>query len=195
VLLATYFKGFVTNENSNTYCFFFFPVPKQPNFCDCGVYVCQYALSMFHLRFFSFTYEHVYLSTPPLSVVSNSVPFAFDHGTIIQLRSTMKKILLTLSGVYHRVQVIEDSPKDTSLEATAVTEKFEESATVCKENLFCKAVSSGNEPPQPLHYHQSQHSEQQGLSQDSTQPKEGSPHQKPLLSVKSAKEAVLEAMK
>ena len=102
-------QGFVTNENSDTYCFFFFSVPKQPNFCDCGVYVCQYALSIFHLRFFSFTYEHVYMSTPPLSVVSNSVPFAFDHDTIIQLRSTIKKIMLTLSVVYHSVQVIDDS--------------------------------------------------------------------------------------
>jgi hypothetical protein len=91
------------------------------------------------------------------------------------------------------VQVIDDSPKDTSFAAAYGTAKFEGSATVCKENLFCRPVSSGNEPPQPLHYHQSQHSELQGLSQESTQPKEGSPHQKHLLSVESAK--VLEAGK
>ncbi len=89
--------------------------------------VCTFYVS---LTFFSFAYEHVYMSTPPLSVVTNSVPFAFDHDTIMQLRSTMKKLLLTLSEVYHRVQVIDDSPKDTSLEVAAVTEKFEESATV-----------------------------------------------------------------
>ncbi len=98
----------------------------------------------------------------------------------------MKKLLLTLSEVYRRVQVIDDSPKGTSISAAYGTAKFEESATICMENLFCKPVSSGTEPPQPLHYHCAQPSEQQGLSQESTQPKEGSPLQKPLLSVKSA---------
>jgi hypothetical protein len=107
----------------------------------------------------------------------------------------MKKLLLTLSQVYHRVEVIDISTKDTSFAAAYGTANVEEAATVSKEKLFCKPVSSGNEPPLPLQYHLSQHSEQQGLSQESIQLKEASPHQKPLLSVKSAKEAVLEAMK
>jgi Ulp1 family protease len=40
------------NVDSSLPFFRFFTVPKQPNFCDCGVYICQDALSMFNLHFF-----------------------------------------------------------------------------------------------------------------------------------------------
>jgi hypothetical protein len=172
VLLLAYCKGSVTNENSNTYFFRVFTVPKQPNFCDCGVYVCQYALSMFNLRFFSFTYEHAYMSTPPSPVIKKSVPFAFDHDTIVQMRSTRKKKrLLTLSKVYHRLELLTDPSNKTTLT---------EAGTVSNDNA--------------LQYHLSQESDQQGLSQESTQQEEASPHLKHFVSVKSAKEAVLEAI-
>ncbi len=134
------------------------------------------------------------MSTPPFSVLTNCVTFDFDQDTIVQLRSTMKTLLLTLSQVYHRVELLTDSPKDTST-ATAGSANVEKAATVCNDSFFYKPVSSGNEPPAALQYHLSQESEQQGLLQQSTQQEEASPHQKPFLSVKSAKEAVPEAMK
>ncbi len=99
-----------------------------------------------------------------------------------------------MSQVYHRVEVLTDSPKDTSA-AAAGCANVEEAASVHKENLFCKPVSSGNEPPTTFQHHLSQESEQQGLSQLSTQQGEASPHQKPYVSVKSAKKAVVKAMK
>lgn len=43
-----------------------------------------------------------------------------------------------------------------------------------------------------LQYHTSQESEEQGLSEESIQPQEAKTQQKPFLSVKSVKEAVLE---
>ncbi len=59
--------------------------------------------------------------------------------------------MLTLSRVYHRVEVLTDSPKDTSVAAGGGA-NVEEAASVCKENIFCQPVSSGNKPPPTLQY-------------------------------------------
>jgi hypothetical protein len=131
-----------------------------------GVNVCQYALSMFNLHFL-FTYEHVYVSTPPLSVITNSLPFPFDQDTIVPLRSTMKKLLQTLLQVYHRVEVITDSPNKIISTAAAGSANVFKAGTVSNDNFFCKPASSGNGPPLELQYHLSQKSDQQGLSQES----------------------------
>ncbi len=127
-------------------------------------------LSMFHLHFFSFTYKHIYISAPPLVVLTNSVPVDFDHDTIVQLRSTIKKLMLALSQLYHRVEVLSDSPKHTSTAAAACA-NVEEAGSVSNENLlklFGKPLSSGSEAPVALQYQLSQESEQQGLSQEIT---------------------------
>jgi hypothetical protein len=83
------------------------------------------------------------MTTPALSVLTNSVPFDFDCGTIAQLRSTMKKLLLTSSQVYHRVACLTGSPKETTTTTAAGSANVEEAATVSNDNLFCKPVSSG----------------------------------------------------
>jgi hypothetical protein len=131
------------------------------------------------------------MSMPPLSVLTNSVPFAFDHDTIVQLRSTMKKNLLTLSQLYHRVEVLTDSPTETTSTAAACRANVEEAAIVSNDNLFCKPLLSGNEPSFTLQYHLSQESDQQGLSQESTQQKEASPHLKHFVSVSLLKRQCL----
>ncbi len=107
----------------------------------------------------------------------------------------MKKLLLTLLQVDHRVEVITDSPNKTTSTAAADSANDFKAGTVSNDNFFCKPASSGNGPPLVLQYHLSQKSDQQGLSQESTQQEEASPHLKHFVSVKSTKESVLEAMR
>jgi hypothetical protein len=75
-------------------------VPKQNNAVDCGVYICKYALALHQLRFLPITYQHLYLTDPPLSVLTNSSSFDFTHHTITQLHQNMAKLVQNLSTLY-----------------------------------------------------------------------------------------------
>jgi hypothetical protein len=60
----------------------------------------------------------------------------------------MKKLLLTLSQVYHRVEVLTDLPNETTSTAAAAagSSNVFEAGMVLNDTLLCKPVLSGNEP-------------------------------------------------
>jgi hypothetical protein len=58
----------------------------------------------------------------------------------------MKNLLTNLSQVYHRVEYLADSPKETTRIAATDGANVEEAATVSSDNnLFCKPASSVSE--------------------------------------------------
>ena len=95
-------------------------VPKQNNAVDCGVYVCRYALALYQLRYLPITYKDLYLSDPPLSVLTKSSSFDFTHHTIKQLRQHMTKLLQNLSTLYlsNTVHIDTSQPEASAEEST-----------------------------------------------------------------------------
>jgi Ulp1 family protease len=95
----------------------------QDNGCDCGVFVCRYALGMFKLRHFEFTNDeagfrkgsdsnhtcnrrHITRRNLPLSnLITNGGEFNFDCGDIHRIRieyQTLIKNLYPLYGQFYK---------------------------------------------------------------------------------------------
>jgi hypothetical protein len=75
-------------------------VPKQNNAIDCGVSICKYTLALYKLQFLPITYQHLYLTDPPLCILTKSSSFDLTHYTITQLRQNMAKLVQNLSTLY-----------------------------------------------------------------------------------------------
>jgi Ulp1 family protease len=110
---------------TNVKLIFFSPictVSKQNNAVDCGVYVCRYALVLYQLRYLPITYKHLYLSDPPLSVLTKRSSIDFTHHTMKQLRQHMTKLLQNLSTLYLSNTVhIDTSQQEASAEESTPT--------------------------------------------------------------------------
>jgi hypothetical protein len=75
-------------------------VPNQKNNFDCGVYTCQFALSMYQLRDYSFYYDRLYSEDPPLQDIVKSAAFDFSGKDKAKLRKNMGKLLDRLLTLY-----------------------------------------------------------------------------------------------
>ncbi len=84
------------------------------------MYICKYAQALYQLRYLPITYKHLYLSNPPLSVLTNSSSFDFTYHTIDQLRQNMHKLLQNLSTLYlsNTVHIDTTKPESSGQEST-----------------------------------------------------------------------------
>jgi hypothetical protein len=71
-------------------------VPQQDNGCDCGVFVCRYAISMIEIW-----RQHKITFGNRETVITDSVEFSFDMGNIARLRREMKVLIQGLSKLHH----------------------------------------------------------------------------------------------
>ena len=75
-------------------------VPYQNNSWDCGVFVCQYAFSLYKLRYQQITYGDLQTANPLENTITNNDEMKFDMKHIATLRKEMGKLVDNLSIVY-----------------------------------------------------------------------------------------------
>ncbi len=97
IKFGNYSSTIMTTSN----LFFLHLVPKQTNSFDCGVYLCQFALSMYSHHFHLFTYESMYHVTPVLNNIIQSPSFQLSSTDITILRGEMGELLDKLSIIYN----------------------------------------------------------------------------------------------
>ena len=76
------------------------PVPYQHNGCDCAVFVCRYAYSLYVSRHLCFTWDD-YTQRPPFhTLIAKGPTFQFDDSDIKCIRVEMSTLIGRLSVLY-----------------------------------------------------------------------------------------------
>lgn len=75
-------------------------VPYQDNGCDCGVFVCRYAYSLFVMRGSDFTLGDMDERPTFNSLITRGVAFQFDQSDIPRIRKEIASLIDNLSDVY-----------------------------------------------------------------------------------------------
>ena len=73
-------------------------VPTQKNGCDCGVFMCRYAYSMYVTRHLPFTKDDI--DDKCRSRITENQAFQFGMKEMTRLRENMSEIILKLSPIY-----------------------------------------------------------------------------------------------
>ena len=104
--------------------------PWQDNGCDCGVFVCRYAYSLFQMRHQCFSQFDLSDGCDDLFLYKNL--FVFDMADIARIREEMVTLIRNLSKVYLRLKK-EEKGKKKSKSATAKDDENAVSAIVSAE--------------------------------------------------------------
>jgi hypothetical protein len=75
-------------------------VPYQDNGCDCGVFVCRYAYSLYTMRHQRFTRDDYDEKQPFLSLITRGPAFQFDMSDIDRIRGEISTLIDKLSELY-----------------------------------------------------------------------------------------------
>ena len=75
-------------------------VPSQTNGCDCGVFMCRYAYSLYVMRHMLFTKADI--DDKCRSMIGNSPSYNFGMDNIARLRRELKQVITKLSPIYLR---------------------------------------------------------------------------------------------
>jgi hypothetical protein len=100
-LFSTHVHYYLVSSLSNNKNCIFFPVPKQKNNFDCGVFLCQFAVSILQHRYYSFTYDKLYNQKPFLKDITESASFQFNSSDISRPSTQTGKLKDNLSNVYN----------------------------------------------------------------------------------------------
>jgi hypothetical protein len=77
-------------------------VPYQDNGCDCGVFVCRYAYSLYTMRHQRFTNADYYEKPRFASLITRGPAFQFDMADIDRIRNEISTLIDNLSVLYLR---------------------------------------------------------------------------------------------
>ncbi len=85
-------------------------VPHQDNGCDCGVFVCRYAYSLFQMRN-DCLFSQFDMSDDCKDLFGDSGLFEFGMNDIARIREEMKALIGNLSKVYGQMKKLEKAKK------------------------------------------------------------------------------------
>ena len=109
ILHCTYLRSLLLYNTNFPSLLLFTPVPYQENGCDCGVFVCRYAYSLYMMRHLKFTW--VDIEEHFKSMITRGQAFQFDMEDIARIRGEIGTLINKLSEVYLAMKAEEKREK------------------------------------------------------------------------------------
>jgi hypothetical protein len=127
--------AFTTKYSCQISHIYSYVVPYQDNGCDCGVFVCRYAINLYLMRKQIFSFSGIENQFKKL--ITDGAAFDFDMDDIARIREEIKDLIDALSPLYYA------SKRQEKSQRAAAKSKGQESPPQDKLTIECPSAPMG----------------------------------------------------